>query len=87
MIWQSATEFWVMGGYGVYVWGSLGVSAVLLALEVWLVRAGKQQALDAVCEAMDAESTEQSDADKISVPRVPAPAGAHSARTVAGASA
>ena len=32
MIWQSASEFWAMGGYGVYVWGSMGVSAALLVL-------------------------------------------------------
>ena len=55
MIWQSASEFWSMGGYGAYVWGSVGVSAALLALEVWLVRMGRQQALDAVCEALDVE--------------------------------
>ena len=56
MIWQSAAEFWAMGGYGVYVWGSMGVSAALLALEVLLARLGRQQALEAVCEAMDAEA-------------------------------
>jgi heme exporter protein D len=55
MIWQSASEFWAMGGYGVYVWGSMGVSAALLALEVWLARMGRSQALDAVCEALDAQ--------------------------------
>ena len=54
MIWQSASEFWAMGGYGVYVWGSMGVSAALMALEVLLARMGRRQALDAVCEAMDA---------------------------------
>ena len=56
MIWSSASEFWAMGGYGVYVWGSMGVSAALLALEVLLVRMGREQALDAVCEAMDAQA-------------------------------
>ena len=56
MIWSSASEFWAMGGYGVYVWGSVGVSAALLALEVVLVCMGRQQALDAVCEAMDADA-------------------------------
>ena len=56
MIWQSASEFWAMGGYGVYVWGSIGVSAALLALEVALARMGRRQALDAVCEAMDAQA-------------------------------
>jgi heme exporter protein D len=56
MIWQSASEFWAMGGYGVYVWGSMGMSAALMALEVWLARVGRSQALDAVCEAMDAQA-------------------------------
>lgn len=56
MIWTNVAEFWAMGGYGVYVWGSMGVSAALMALEVWLARVGRRQALDAVCEAMDAEA-------------------------------
>ena len=56
MIWQSAAEFWAMGGYGVYVWGSMGVSAALLALEVLLARVGRRQALDAVCEAIRQET-------------------------------
>ena len=38
MIWSSATEFWAMGGYAVYVWGSVGVTALLLAVEVWQAR-------------------------------------------------
>jgi heme exporter protein D len=27
-----------MGGYAVYVWGSVGVTALLMALEVWQAR-------------------------------------------------
>ena len=38
MRWDSWAEFWVMGGYAVYVWGSVGVTALLLALEVWQAR-------------------------------------------------
>ena len=60
MRWESWGQFWAMGGYGVYVWGSMGVSAALLALEVWLARMGRQQALDEVCEAMDASAGETS---------------------------
>ncbi len=56
MMWSSAAEFWAMGGYGVFVWGSMGVSAALMALEVLLAGVGRRQALDAVCEAMDAEA-------------------------------
>ena len=38
MRWESWSEFWAMGGYGVYVWGSMGVTALLLALEVMQAR-------------------------------------------------
>lgn len=34
MNWNSASEFWAMGGYGLYVWGSFGVTTVLMAFEV-----------------------------------------------------
>lgn len=43
MIWQSWDAFWAMGGYGRFVWGSFGVSALLIALELALLaRQGKQ---------------------------------------------
>jgi len=38
MRWNSWAEFWAMGGYAVYVWGSVGVTALLLAVEVWQAR-------------------------------------------------
>lgn len=38
MWWQSASDFWAMGGYGPYVWGSLGVTAGLILLEVLSAR-------------------------------------------------
>ena len=34
MRWESWSQFWAMGGYAVYVWGSVGVTALLLAVEV-----------------------------------------------------
>lgn len=34
MRWESWSQFWAMGGYAVYVWGSVGVTALLMALEV-----------------------------------------------------
>jgi heme exporter protein D len=45
MRWESWSQFWAMGGYGVYVWGSMGMTAVLLALEVWLARVAHRQTL------------------------------------------
>lgn len=35
MSWGSWTEFWAMGGYGFYVWGSYGVTAAAIAAEIW----------------------------------------------------
>jgi heme exporter protein D len=37
MNWHSASEFFAMGGYALYVWGSFGVCAVALVLEPLLV--------------------------------------------------
>jgi heme exporter protein D len=33
MIWNSASDFFAMGGYGLYVWGSYAVCAVCMAAE------------------------------------------------------
>ena len=38
MNWGSAGEFFAMGGYGLYVWGSFGVTAAALLIEGVLVR-------------------------------------------------
>ena len=38
MRWDSWSQFWAMGGYAVYVWGSVGVTSLLLAVEVWQAR-------------------------------------------------
>lgn len=45
MSWGSAQEFFAMGGYGLYVWGSYGVAAVCIASELWLLRQ-RRRALD-----------------------------------------
>ena len=36
--WGSVSEFFAMGGYGLYVWGSYVVTAVALGVELVLVR-------------------------------------------------
>ena len=37
MIWNSATEFFAMGGYGLYVWGAYAVTVACMAVEAVLV--------------------------------------------------
>ena len=45
MVWSSWDNFWAMGGYGSFVWGSYGVTVLALAAEVWLVRMRRRRAL------------------------------------------
>ena len=33
MSWASASEFFAMGGYGLYVWGAYGVTAALMLID------------------------------------------------------
>lgn len=42
MNWGSAGEFFAMGGYALYVWGSYGVTALFLLIEVILVMSRKR---------------------------------------------
>ena len=35
MNWNSLVEFFAMGGYGLYVWGSFGMCALVLAPKLW----------------------------------------------------
>jgi heme exporter protein CcmD len=43
---ESAWLVWAaMGGHGLYVWGSLGACALLMAAECWLLRLRQSQLL------------------------------------------
>jgi heme exporter protein D len=45
MNWNSPAEFFAMGGYAFYVWGSFIVTVVALAIEVMGLRRRQRQAL------------------------------------------
>jgi len=45
MQWGSPSEFFAMGGHGLYVWGSYGVAALLMFVEPWLAARRRQRAL------------------------------------------
>ena len=51
MIWNSANDFFAMGGYGLYVWGSYGVTAAWMFLEPVLAARRHRAALQAVNES------------------------------------
>ena len=42
MYWNSFSEFLAMGNHGVYVWGSVGVLALLMILEPILIAQGRK---------------------------------------------
>lgn len=50
MNWGSASEFFAMGGYGLYVWGSYAVTLVLMLAEPVLAalrhRRARRMAMD-----------------------------------------
>ena len=43
---MSLVDFFAMGGYGFYVWGSYLVTALALVVEIFAVRARLRAALD-----------------------------------------
>ena len=51
MNWNSPAEFFAMGGYGLYVWGSYAVTLAFMAVEPVLAR----QRLRAAQRALAAE--------------------------------
>jgi heme exporter protein D len=57
MNWGSADNFFHMGGYGLYVWGSYAVTAVLMLVEPLLAAARRRRAFR---EATENDSKEDS---------------------------
>ena len=45
MNWGSWSEFFSMGGYALYVWGSYAVTATLVIAEIVLLRSRRRAAL------------------------------------------
>ncbi len=50
MNWNSASEFFAMGGYGLYVWGSYAVTAAFMLTEPLLAARRRRQALRAAAQ-------------------------------------
>ena len=45
MNWGSWSNFWHMGGYGLYVWGSYGVTLICIVAEIVLLASGRRTLL------------------------------------------
>lgn len=54
MNWVSWSDFWAMGGYAGYVWGSFGIVAATLAAELLAIRARRRALQRLVADAGDA---------------------------------
>ncbi|MDH5378307.1 MAG: heme exporter protein CcmD [Gammaproteobacteria bacterium] len=48
MMWNSASDFFAMGGYAFYVWGSYGVVFLFFAMEIALVIRRKRTILQRI---------------------------------------
>lgn len=59
MQWNSASEFWAMGGYAFYVWGSFGITALAMLAESLLIRSQRTSVL---AELADEREAQRSDA-------------------------
>jgi heme exporter protein D len=60
MIWSSASEFFAMGGYALYVWLAYGVTAACMVAEPVLAMRRRRQALrDAALPAPSYEESPQ----------------------------
>ncbi|MEY2690444.1 MAG: heme exporter protein CcmD [Pseudomonadota bacterium] len=56
MNWNSAGEFFAMGGYGLYVWGSYAVCALVMIVEPLRILQRHRQARAAAALPLDEEN-------------------------------
>ena len=56
MNWHSASEFFAMGGYGLYVWGAYIVTAAVMGLEPWMAAKRRRRASAAARHSDESET-------------------------------
>ncbi|MDP2240787.1 MAG: heme exporter protein CcmD [Burkholderiales bacterium] len=59
MNWASWSDFFAMGGYGLYVWGSYGVTLGLMVTEIVLLIAGKRSLLEQLRRTLNTRKVTQ----------------------------
>lgn len=59
MNWESSAAFFAMGGYGLYVWGSFGVCALLMIVEPILATKRRKNILRSLRRERIAENLDQ----------------------------
>lgn len=61
MQWASWSDFWAMGGYGFYVWGSYGVTVVLMIAEVIFVVRRRSATLEQIARSARMEKGQRNE--------------------------
>ena len=59
MYWNSVSDFLAMGNHGVYVWGSVGVMAILMILEPVLLIRGQKNLVTRLKRQFRAEKSDR----------------------------
>ena len=59
MNWHSPAEFFAMGGYAFYVWGSFGVTALALLIEPLLLNKRRSEVLRSLKRELSAKELSQ----------------------------
>jgi heme exporter protein D len=54
--WNSFSDFLAMGGYGFYVWGSFGVTALIMVIEPIIVARNQKTTIARLKRQLRAES-------------------------------
>lgn len=54
--WNSLADFLAMGGYGFYVWGSFGATALIMAIEPIMVARNRKTTITRLQRQMRAET-------------------------------
>lgn len=57
MQWNSASEFFAMGGYAFYVWGSFGLTVLIMGIESILIRRRRTELLAELRNELISERT------------------------------
>ena len=62
--WNSFADFLAMGGYGFYVWGSFGVTALIMTIEPIMVARNRRITIARLKRQLRADSRTNSLADQ-----------------------
>lgn len=57
MQWNSVSEFFAMGGYAFYVWGSFGITALVMVVEMGLIRARRRELTEQIRTELASQRT------------------------------